>query len=330
MQTLQKEVKSHHARHVCRSPNRGRKRPRDRVHSCLAGSACLPTGFQRLQIGQFRYLSQACFTVLFRGYVIAPCGERRRSVSWRHLEHGPPFLAKAPLGTTTETGRIRIDDNQTNPATAFHHAHWTFSGRIITPIIERLLPEPEKAHAVEIGYGDGALLVPASSFFGRVTGVAMGQGDLDGAKVKLLVVGAAWSISFAEWRPSTPLPFEDGSLDFIYSLHGVRRLPDLRAFSSLITDCARVLKPGGLAMLWFGRLSRLPFAPPGRAWLRGYDIRPDSQTGEPTLHVRMFHARKAVLDAGMKAVSLSTPLHPDTSWRLLRGGHLSFITAWKP
>jgi SAM-dependent methyltransferase len=211
-----------------------------------------------------------------------------------------------------------------------HHAYWTFSARIITPTIERLLPEPEKAHAVEIGYGDGALLTPAAGFFGRVTGVSMGQGDADMASIPSLINDPARDIPFAEWRPSAPLPFDDGSIDFIYSLRGVRRLPDLAAFKSLAADCARVLRPGGVAMLWFGRLSRLPFAPPGKTWLRGYDVRTSPDTGEPTLCLRMFHARRAVLAAGMKAVSLSTPLHPDTSWRLFRGGSLSYITAWKP
>src|SRR5690606_195903 len=92
-------------------------------------------------------------------------------------------------------------------------------------------------------------------------------------------------VEFACWDvPATMrLPLPDASADFIYSLHGVRRLQDLHAFRSLVHDCARALRPGGVAMLWFGRLSRLPFAPPSAAWLRGYDIRPDSETGAPSL-----------------------------------------------
>ena len=213
-----------------------------------------------------------------------------------------------------------------------HRSFWDFSARIITPSIERLLPEPHKAHAVEIGYRHGALLVPASHFFGSVTGLSMGEQDDEACAERLTRECGQGRVEFARWdaAATSPLPLADASADLIYSLHGVRRLPDFRSFQALVNDCALVLRPGGVAMLWFGRLSRLPFAPPGPAWLRGYDTRADPLTGAPALHLRMFHARSAVLSAGMKAVALSTPLHPDTSWRLFRGGSLSFITAWKP
>jgi SAM-dependent methyltransferase len=224
---------------------------------------------------------------------------------------------------------VRSDLNY-SPNTEPHRAFWDFSARIITPTIARLLPEPRKAHAVEIGYRDDALLIPASHYFGSVTGISMGQQDDEAAARQLTQLCGQSRVSFAEWEPSRNLPLPDSSADFVYSLYGTTRLPDLATFEALITDCARVLRPGGVAMLCFGRLSRLPFAPPGKSWLRGYAVRPSPDTGEPTFHLRMFHARRAVLSAGMKAVSLSTPMHPDTSWRLFRGGNLSYITAWKP
>jgi SAM-dependent methyltransferase len=218
----------------------------------------------------------------------------------------------------------------TDAISPIHHAFWHFSTHIITPTIARLLLEAQKAHAVEIGFGDGALLTPASHYFGSVTGVSMGPQDDENSARQLAQACGQDRMSFAEWDSSSRnLPLPNSSADFIYSLHGVTRLPDLAAFKSLAADCARVLRPGGVAMLWFGRPSRLPFAMPGKAWLRGYDVRPSPDTGAPTLHLRMFHARRAVMAAGMKAISLSTPMHPDTSWRLLRGGHLSYITAWK-
>jgi SAM-dependent methyltransferase len=224
---------------------------------------------------------------------------------------------------------VRSDLNY-SPNTEPRRAFWDFSARIITPTIARLLPEPQVARAIEIGYRGGALLIPASHYFGSVTAVSMGLQDDWSAAQRLTGSYARHSVSFTDWKPSSNLPFPEPGVDFIYSLHGVTRLPDLVTFEALIADCARVLRPGGVAMLWFGRLSRLPFAPPGKSWLRGYAVRPSPDTGEPTLHLRMFHARRAVLAAGLKAVSLSTPMHPDTSWRLFRGGELSYITAWKP
>jgi SAM-dependent methyltransferase len=222
----------------------------------------------------------------------------------------------------------QLSDNLSTQSTT--RAFWTFSSRIITPTVERLLPSPHTHHAVEIGYGDGALLFPASRFFGSVTGLSMGQGDATESARETLDTERCENVSLTGWEPSHSLPLEDSSADFIYSLHGVTRLPGLAAYQSLLHETARVLRPGGVAMLWFGRLSRLPFALPGKAWLRGYDVRSGGGAREPSLHIRMFHARRAVMSAGLKAPALSTPLHPDTSWRLLRGGGLSYITAWKP
>lgn len=209
-------------------------------------------------------------------------------------------------------------------------AYWEFANRIITPIVGRRLPEPGNAHAVEIGFGDGRLLCPASWFFQRVTGVATdAQDDVESARQELITCGATAELLTTESYERLPLP--DASVEFVYSMHGVVRLSDLAAFQSLASEVSRVLVPGGGAMLWFGRLSRLPFAPPGKSWWRGWERRPSpNEPDRQRLHLRMFHARRAVMRAGMKAVALSTPLHPDNSWRLLRGGDMSYVTAWKP
>ncbi len=212
-------------------------------------------------------------------------------------------------------------------------AFWEFSARIITPTIERLIPDPSNCHAVELGYGDGRLLCPAASYFGRVTGVATDSTD-DASDASVLNRSQpcdASRIELASTEADHSLPFEEASVDFIYSLHGVLRFPDLDSFRKLVIEIERVLRPGGVAMLWFGRISRFPFLLPGRDWLRGWAHRPIPETrNDSALHIRMYHARRAVLKSGMKAVSLSTPLHPDTSWRLLRGGPMSYVTAWKP
>lgn len=157
----------------------------------------------------------------------------------------------------------------------------------------------------------------------------MGQGDDAVAAQNIAKSAGAGNISLVEKSASAQLPLEDESADFIYSLHGVIKLQDLSSFKALVAECSRVLRPGGVAMLWFGRLSRLPFALPNRAWLRGYELRTDPESGEQTLNLRMYHAMRTVHRAGMRTPSLSTPLHPDTSWRLFRAGAMSYVTAWK-
>jgi SAM-dependent methyltransferase len=218
-----------------------------------------------------------------------------------------------------------MSDEPKHPHTAF----WDFSARIITPTVRRRILDPAAAHAVELGYGAGDLLVAASHFFGSVTALPLASGDDAESATRLTLAAARGNVSVHSGDEHSLASMQSEHADFIYSLHGVSRLPDLQTFRSLVADCARVLKPGGLAMLWFGRLSRLPFALPDSAWLKGYRVGAGND-GQPLLCLRMFHARRAVLATGMKAVALSTPLHPDTSWRLLRGGHLSFVTALKP
>ena len=202
-------------------------------------------------------------------------------------------------------------------------AFWEFSRRALMPTVQRLLPTPHNCRVVEIGPVDGLLMTAAAQFFGSVSGVRL----LGGPRQLENVDWGGHNVTDAD---GLRLPLPAGSAEFIYSLRGMSPLRTLDEFRETVRECARVLSPGGVALFWFGRFSRLPFAPPGRAWLRGYEVRPDASTGAASLHIRMYHARKAVLNAGMRAVSLSTPLHPDTSWRLFRGGPDSYITAYKP
>ena len=213
-------------------------------------------------------------------------------------------------------------------------AYWDFATRIVTPIVGRRVPAPQNAHTVELGFGDGRLLCPATQFFGNVTGLSLDASDDESAARKRLGNCTSKAVGFDVVSPDGDFPLADGSVEFVYSLTGVERLTGLTEFERTVAEISRVLKPGGVAMLWFGRLSRMPFAPLNRNWFRGWTLRPVPEgPGLPEtrrLHMRMFHARRAVMRAGMRAVALSTPLHPDTSWRLLRGGQMSYVTALKP
>ncbi len=203
-------------------------------------------------------------------------------------------------------------------------AYWDFSSQIITPTVRRSVTDPERSTAVELGYGNGRLLRPAASYFGAVTAVALDDFDSPADPV-------SENVSHQRIDAEGKLPLPDDSVEFVYSHSGILRLANLQGFERMCEEISRVLKPGGVSMLWFGRMSRMPFAVPGRDWWRGWVRRPiPGQQPAELLHLQMFHARRAVMRAGMKAVALSTPLHPDTSWRLFRGGPMSYVTAMKP
>ena len=199
---------------------------------------------------------------------------------------------------------------------------WDFSLRFITPTVHRLLPEPGDAVALELGCGDGRRLNAAARLFGRVVGVDSPE-MID---LALARPGRADGVELFS-REELRLPVEPGSIDFVYSLHGLTHFDSLDRFNAEVLETARVLKPGGVAMLWFGRITRLPFVLNPATWIRGYSYRPGDAI---PLKVQQTAMRRALRKADLKYLALSTPLHPDTSWRLFRGGGLSYVTAVKP
>ena len=76
-----------------------------------------------------------------------------------------------------------------------------------------------------------------------------------------------------------------------------------------------------------GRITRLPFVINPVTWMRGYSYR---EGDEIPLKVQQSAVRRVLRKARLNFPALSTPLHPDTSWRLVRGGNMSYVTAVKP
>ena len=198
---------------------------------------------------------------------------------------------------------------------------WDFSLRFITPTVRRYLPEPGSGLALELGCGSGRWIRSASTFFGQVKGIDSPE-IIDAV---LPVAGRPDNVDLLV-RKSDRLPVDSDSIDFVFSMTGLTQFETLARFGKEISEVQRVLKPGGLAMLWFGRITRMPFVVNPATWLRGYSYRADDKIA---LRVRQTVVRRSLRKAGLRHVALSTPLHPDTSWRLFRGGDLSYVTAVK-
>ena len=128
-------------------------------------------------------------------------------------------------------------------------------------------------------------------------------------------------------RESDRLPVESNSIDYVFTQRGLTKFNSLTRFHAEISEVERVLKPGGIATLWFGRITRWPFVMNPITRMRGYSYAEDDPI---PLRVQQSAARRSLRKAGLKHVALSTPLHPDTSWQLFRGGDLSYVTAVKP
>jgi len=198
---------------------------------------------------------------------------------------------------------------------------WDFSLRFITPTVRRYVPDPDRAVALEIGCNDGRRLHPASLMFKRVIGVDSAE-MIDLAFSRL---GRSENVELRT-REDVKLPVESNSIDYVYTFRGLTRFDSVGRFNSEISEVARVLKPGGVAMLWFGRITRLPFVLNPLTRIRGFSYNEEDIL---RLKVQQSTMRRSLRKSGLKHVALSTPLHPDTSWRLFRGGEYSYVTAVK-
>lgn len=199
---------------------------------------------------------------------------------------------------------------------------WNFSLQFVTPTVRRSLPDPVSAVYLDISCADGPRVQAAARLFRQSIGVDVAEMiDLADAR-KSHSPNSEYRV-----RETGKLPVETGTIDYAYTLRGLTFLKDLSKFDAEIAEVARVLKLGGIAMLWFGRITRLPFVVKPSHWIKGYSYDPGDSI---PLKVRQMRVRKALRKAGLKHVALSTPFHPDTSWRLFRGGELSYVTALKP
>jgi SAM-dependent methyltransferase len=155
----------------------------------------------------------------------------------------------------------------------------------LAPIAAALLhvrPEPERALDLGTGHGDVALLVAREFPHARVRGVDLSEGMVRRAQARI-GLDPEGRVAFRV-ADAADLPFEDESFDLVAQLN----MPPFFA------ETARVLRPGGYAVIaasW-GRLT--PFYTPESVLRRGYrrvGLEPvtDGETGRGTY----FVARRA-------------------------------------
>lgn len=124
---------------------------------------------------------------------------------------------------------------------------WDFTNSIARPEIRAWLSPTHKRTALEIGCGGGRILNAASYYFGKVIGLDI-HDDLDEIKRRdnvKVIRGDGETI---------PLP--NGSVDFVYSFIVFHHLRSLGCAKGYIGETHRVLKPGGLAHIYYGVTKR--------------------------------------------------------------------------
>ncbi|HET9402624.1 MAG TPA: methyltransferase domain-containing protein [Candidatus Acidoferrales bacterium] len=118
---------------------------------------------------------------------------------------------------------------------------WTTAAELAE--IPKLLRLSENSNALEIGSGAGGFALElAQTIRCRITGIDMNSHGIDGANASAQQRNLAGHAKFLQHDATQRFPFSDGALDAVFSNDAFCHIPNRPA---LLTECHRVLKPGG-------------------------------------------------------------------------------------
>ena len=193
---------------------------------------------------------------------------------------------------------FRYFNNTQSPQQTWMAGCWDFSYHILKPAALLRLGPPFEKTALEIGYGSGRLLHAACRYFQQAIGV-----DIHGNQALVRSLLREQGVSNFELHQTDGLsfPLAAESIDFVYSFIVLQHLATLEALAQNLAEVRRVLKPGGVGVLYFGYLSAL------RGWRRGYlDLlaQPKLPTQELTLRLTMRTAKRLLATAGLRVIEM--------------------------
>lgn len=146
-------------------------------------------------------------------------------------------------------------DHAQNKEASFVRGSWDFLWHIAQPLAP-YLAQPETKTALEIGHGGGRLLASASRAFQFVIGV-----DIHDENDKVQAALRERGVRNAQLMKTegARLPVGSGQIDCVYSFIVLQHVETYAVFKRYFEETFRVLKPGGLAVLYFARRYRWSF-----------------------------------------------------------------------
>jgi cyclopropane fatty-acyl-phospholipid synthase-like methyltransferase len=136
---------------------------------------------------------------------------------------------------------------------AFVRGAWDFSIHVAAPLA-RHLAMPEAKTVLEIGHGGGRLLASAARHFSAAIGIDVhAQNDL--------VIGELQARGVRNVRllqtDGRVIPIPDASVDAVFSFIVLLHVEKASIFATYLAESFRVLRRGGVAVVYFGRWCRL-------------------------------------------------------------------------
>ena len=199
----------------------------------------------------------------------------------------------------------------------------TLEGEILTGTVLAALSSTESASALEIGHGGGRILMAACSRFQHVTGIDVHSSN-DPVKRKLAASGVENYTLFT--TDGSSIPDQVDGLDFVYSYIVLMHLPRIATFRSYIAETRRVLRPGGVAQLFYGRYSKMSWKARLRWYLAGYREITAAETNYTSLVITQRLAHKIAREAGFTLLDYGSSLKPDG----IQKGVQNFMTLQAP
>jgi SAM-dependent methyltransferase len=175
---------------------------------------------------------------------------------------------------------------------SLRRGYWDFAVHILVPELVSRLSDPGTLTALEIGYGGGRLLNAAASYFGHVVGVDVHE---EAETVSALMNACGRDNVELLRTDGQSLPLADASVDVVYSFIVLQHLPSLEVFRRYLGETHRVLREGGVAQLYFGRLT-------GRNPLRRVREIPDAPVNHVSLELSPRYAARLCRQAGFAVV----------------------------
>lgn len=143
-------------------------------------------------------------------------------------------------------------DSAADKDAAFLRGEWDFALHIAAAVAP-YLNTPEDKTALEIGHGGGRILAAASRYFCQVVGVDIHEHN---ARVEEELCARGVTNAILHRADGNHLPVENASVDLVYSFVVLQHVETMRVFEQYVAETARVLKPGGVAVLYFGRRAK--------------------------------------------------------------------------
>jgi SAM-dependent methyltransferase len=146
-------------------------------------------------------------------------------------------------------------DHAQDKESSFVRGSWDFLWHVAQPLTP-YLTRPETKTALEIGHGGGRLLAAASRCFQFVIGV-----DIHDENDKVHFALRDRGIRNAQLMKTegARLPVGPEHVDCVYSFIVLQHVETYAVFKRYVEETYRVLKPGGLAVLYFARRYRWSF-----------------------------------------------------------------------